>query len=650
MSGMSQPISFSDHHRQRFFGPSPSLPSTVTSTTNLLADRSPPLSTISSLNRINSFTSSPSLSAADSPYLGAGRPLSLGDEYYLPADPHSWGSNLSRELKEPDDDIHEPDFVGKGNLVERDGHVFSWRGITNLGSLVVLIVALLTLFAGYPLITHFTAPPLSTLGAFNLGGINASGQVPTIPGNRGLIDADTPRSAYTKTSWQDGSEFELVFSDEFNVDGRTFYPGDDPYWEAVDLHYWETNNLEWYDPAAITTQDGSLVITLEQKETHGLNYQGGMMSSWNKFCFTGGYVETNVSLPGVNNIVGLWPAMWTMGNLGEQATGRHSRAWCALTSLSFIILYSLPPYVFITSLTKWPYTYDAMRLAATINGDPGNGGVLSFLPGQKLSRCTCDGESHPGPKHSDGTYVGRSAPEIDIFEAQITGTPLTAQVSQSAQWAPFNHGYIWLNTSANEVIPNTSISMQNSYIGGVLQQATSVVTSTDQNCYEYDAGCYSIYAYEYQPGFDNANFGIVYYMDLQQRGFVDVECRGMAADALVDISARPVPQEPMVRRMSHHAPSSSSTHPAAVHHHEPRMSYNFGQVDLAHIPFPVHMRVDYVRVYQPADARNIGCDPAGFPTQAYINQFIEAYTDPNLTTWRNDFGQPFPRNSFLGQC
>ena len=32
----------------------------------------------------------------------------------------------------------------------------------------------------------------------------------------------------------------LVFSDEFNVDGRTFYPGDDPFWEAVDLHYWGT--------------------------------------------------------------------------------------------------------------------------------------------------------------------------------------------------------------------------------------------------------------------------------------------------------------------------------------------------------------------------------------------------------------------------
>lgn len=57
-------------------------------------------------------------------------------------------------------------------------------------------------------------------------------------GNWGLIDIDTPTSAYTTTSQTDGTEMELVFSDEFNVAGRTFYPGDDPYWEAVNLHYW----------------------------------------------------------------------------------------------------------------------------------------------------------------------------------------------------------------------------------------------------------------------------------------------------------------------------------------------------------------------------------------------------------------------------
>jgi hypothetical protein len=59
-----------------------------------------------------------------------------------------------------------------------------------------------------------------------------------------------------------------------------------------------------------------------------------------------------------------------------------------------------------------------------------------MLPGQRLSACTCPGESHPGPQNSDGSFVGRSAPEIDLFEALIDGK--RGQVSQSAQWAPFN--------------------------------------------------------------------------------------------------------------------------------------------------------------------------------------------------------------------
>ncbi len=58
-----------------------------------------------------------------------------------------------------------------------------------------------------------------------------------------------------------------------------------------------------YDPEAITTKDGYLEITLSEKETHGLHYQGGMLSTWNKFCFTGGLLEVSASLPGVNNIV-----------------------------------------------------------------------------------------------------------------------------------------------------------------------------------------------------------------------------------------------------------------------------------------------------------------------------------------------------------
>ena len=115
-----------------------------------------------------------------------------------------------------------------------------------------------------------------------------------------LIDSGTPDDAKSRTGW-DGEEYVLVFSDEFNTDGRSFYPGDDPYWEAVDLWYWATKDLEWYDPAQITTRDGYLRIRMENTESHGLQYKSGMLQSWNKFCFSSGYFEVSVTFPGPNS-------------------------------------------------------------------------------------------------------------------------------------------------------------------------------------------------------------------------------------------------------------------------------------------------------------------------------------------------------------
>jgi beta-glucanase (GH16 family) len=540
---------------------------------------------------------------------------SISDKFSLSPDPSAWGADLSLNHAEPDDYLHNPD-PKRDRISDVGGHIFTTRGLANLGCLVVLAMGTITLFAGYPVISHFTTRPLSNKSGFNIGGTNASGQVPEIPGNHGLIDKETPTDALTTKSWLDGSEMQLVFSDEFNTDGRTFYPGDDPYWEAVDLHYWATNNMEWYDPAALITKGGALQITLSERQTHGLNYQGGMMSTWNKFCFTGGLVETSVRLPGVNDIMGLWPAIWTMGNLGRAGYG---------ASLDGM----------------WPYTYDSCDVGTVSNqthngapqaalegGDPSYGGVLSYLPGQRLSRCTCSGESHPGPVHSDGTYVGRAAPEIDLFEAQVTGD-LKGEVSQSSQWAPFNALYEWFNTTDNLDIADPQISVLNTYTGGVYQQASSVVSDTNPNCYEKSgSGCFSVYGVEYQPGFDNA---YLLWISDNKRSWT-ARAGGFAADNKVQIGARPIPQEPMYLIMNL------------------GMSTNFGFVDIDHLPFPVTMSVDWIRVYQRADSINYTCDPPDFPTQDYINTYIEAYTNPNLTTWKDDYQQAIPKNRFLGQC
>lgn len=60
---------------------------------------------------------------------------------------------------------------------------------------------------------------------------------------------------------------------------------------------------------------------LDPSKNHDLDYIGGMVSTWNKFCFTGGYLEASVRLPGANDVQGLWPAVWSMGNLGRAGYG-----------------------------------------------------------------------------------------------------------------------------------------------------------------------------------------------------------------------------------------------------------------------------------------------------------------------------------------
>ena len=50
------------------------------------------------------------------------------------------------------------------------------------------------------------------------------------------------------------------------------------------------------------------------------------------------------------------------------------------------------------------------------------------------------------------------------------------------------------------------------------------------------------------------------------------------------------------------------------------ISEAFGFVDYDNLKFPATMRVDWIRVYQDPDRKNIGCDPEDFPTAAYINE------------------------------
>ena len=104
----------------------------------------------------------------------------------------------------------------------------------------------------------------------------------------------------------------------------------------------------------------------------------------------------------------------------------------------------------------WPYTYDACDVGTlpnqTLNGQPiaatntGNSPednyALSFLPGMRLSSCTCPGEAHPGPVHPDGTFVGRSAPEIDVVECEPWLMNRIVQHADEFDYSPSEHDYL----------------------------------------------------------------------------------------------------------------------------------------------------------------------------------------------------------------
>ncbi|ODN76410.1 glucosidase [Cryptococcus wingfieldii CBS 7118] len=528
---------------------------------------------------------------------------------------------------DPDDYLHAftPSELARHN-VDTPFMLFSWRGWANMFTLFVMGAGLVMIFAGWPILswwqdTYGGTTNYSATAGYNIGGINASGQYPEIAGLPKMIDDDTPSWAYTREG-HDGGEWQLVFSDEFEKEGRTFFEGDDPFFTAVDIHYWATGDFEWLDPSAVTTKDGHLVMTMTQEPIHDLNFKSGMVQSWNKLCFNkNAFIEVSASFPGVSDIGGFWPGIWTMGNLGRPGYGASTQG-------------------------LWPYSYDSCDVGILENQTYTNGtgptaalntgsnsGQLSVLPGMRTPSCTCEGEDHPGPN----VRVGRAAPEIDIIEAQIVIVDGVGQVSQSLQLAPFDDYYQYDNTSVEQY--NTSITSFNSYLGGTYQQAASSLTTVpssiyynqdDVEGYEGESGQFAMFGLEYQAFPDERDRGyITWYSDNKTSWTVYADA--IKENTKTEVGRRIIPEEPMALIFNLH------------------MSNNFQNVDFSNLKWPNYHRIDYVRVYQKADRISVTCDPEDYPTADYIANHLNVYSNPNLTTWAEG-GYENPKNALKDGC
>jgi hypothetical protein len=173
------------------------------------------------------------------------------------ASPYSEKANdmfPSVDEPEDDDDMHVPlpddDIRFKVKFREH----FNRENIISTLGMMFMMLGLLFVFVALPImssqgiITYNSGQtPLDQMGYGNpqreLWAIVNNNTYPLLKNVRtSLIDKSTPKHAMTRKGIN-GETLELVFSDEFNDNNRTFYEGDDPYWYAPDIWYGATQDL-----------------------------------------------------------------------------------------------------------------------------------------------------------------------------------------------------------------------------------------------------------------------------------------------------------------------------------------------------------------------------------------------------------------------
>ena len=434
------------------------------------------------------------------------------------------------------------------------------------------------------------------------------------------VDPDTPKEARVSSSLSTDDErtFALVFSDEFEVDGRTFHDGHDPRWTAVDKDDFTNNPLNYYSHDQVFSRDGNLVIQTEIEpktwvilDNEGRNYansskevKSGMIQGWNKFCFTGGIVEFDAILPGKPDVAGLWPAVWLLGNLARAT------------------------YVNSTE-HLWPFSTNACNDATRTS--------------QLINSCPDSPRSFPGmPKGR-----GRGVPEIDVFEIMIMeafDNPLLTASLQMAPGIPKNRPAIGQMPNASQdwysdLIYENGTTL-NSFFYGVTVQASKMPGEKHQHNYQTDAitGNHFLtpsfhekmhrYRIEWEPPFENSTGGYLrWYLD-------GVLFFGLSGDDLYRHSQTEVPSEPMYLIMNT-AASKDWGFPDAwfLNCKHKCWSCLDPKCKECALPkgycdnFPAAFEFDFIRVYQAVDdpKQTMGCSPPSRPTKEFIESRIQDY-------------------------
>jgi beta-glucanase (GH16 family) len=95
----------------------------------------------------------------------------------------------------------------------------------------------------------------------------------------------------------------VVFEDQFDELS-------DEKWLVADYPVDVNDEKAYYTPENVTTRDGMLVITAEDRELGGRDYASGLLSTAGRFSFTYGKVEWRAKMAKGK---GIWPSLWLNG-------------------------------------------------------------------------------------------------------------------------------------------------------------------------------------------------------------------------------------------------------------------------------------------------------------------------------------------------
>uniref|UniRef100_A0A7S1JEU0 GH16 domain-containing protein n=1 Tax=Eutreptiella gymnastica TaxID=73025 RepID=A0A7S1JEU0_9EUGL len=428
-----------------------------------------------------------------------------------------------------------------------------------------------------------------------------------------LIDPETPASARTATLG--GQTLTLVLSDEFNTDGRSFAPGRDRKWEAVEAHDSDTTHDVTYTPESVTTEGGAAVITLQRNLTYDLqnqpkNYRSGMLQSWNKFCMTGGYIEVNVKQAGNVNSTGLYSVFNVVGNLARIG--------------------------YPTSFSSWPWTYSTCDTVAA-SGQSSWANNTSIGP-QPLSACQ-DFSSQYGFT----PYVGRGSPSVDVFRVDVptngwnTELGVGATVASSLNMAPkippnTLHGAgltgdCWSNTAPCTGIEFNRDTDHHTQLNPWCMFNTTAMGGNYMDCIGGLSGIYSTHFSTFHK------YGLMWEPDQYMAWYIDgVQVFKITRDALTNkanpnnasqaVGQRQIPTEPMYLNFALWV-NSQTQKPLTP--------------DVANSPQT--LEIDYVRVYQNTATQTLTCNPTAMPTSTYIEKNLLNYGVPQCGNGICDSGE-----------